>query len=206
MRPSQLIPVVLVLYISVPSFAQTWSTYSNLEDRFSVNLPGEPEVEDFSFDSEYRAVFPGRFYSYDDGPSSYSVTVIDYTDAERIHAERTNKTQADSFPMYWQIDVRASIAYAAWGFRQRDAEVTYDAWHYIDLVEGHQLQLTNADQSRTFASIYLHDSRLYILEVTVPPGSPPPGLFQQSLKFLDDEGNGIRYQEIYSNRFPPPGR
>jgi len=84
--------------------------------------------------------------------------------------------------------------------------VTYDAWHYIDLVAGHQLQLTNADRSRTFASIYLHDSRLYILEATVSSGAPPPGLFQQSLKFLDEEGNGVRYQEIYANRFPPPGR
>lgn len=206
MRRSRLVPVMFIVWLSVPSFAQTWTTYVNLEDRFSVNFPGEPEIEEIAFDSEYRAVFPGRIYTYDDGANSYIVTVIDYTDSERIHEERTNKTQADSFPMYWQIDVRASIAYAAWGFRQRDAEVTYDAWHYIDLVAGHQLQLTNADQSRTFASIYLHDSRLYILEATVPPGAPPPGLFQQSLKFLDEAGNGIRYQEIYSNRFPPPGR
>jgi hypothetical protein len=206
MRLVRLIPVVLILCMVVPLHAQTWATYTSLEDRFSVNLPGDPEIEGISFDSEYRAVFPGRIYSYDDGLSSYSVTVIDYTDAERIHAERTNKTQADSFPMYWQIDVRASIAYAAWEFRQKGAEVTYDAWHYIDLVAGHQLQLTNADQSRTFAGIYLHDSRLYILEATVPERAPPPGLFQQSLKFLDEEGNPIRYQEIYANRFPPPGR
>ena len=133
----------------------------------------------------------------------YTVTVVDYTDAERIHAERTNKTEADSGSIYWQIDVQASIAYAAWQFRQRDAKVTYDAWHYIDRIEGHQLQLTNADQSRTFAGIYLHESRLYILEATVPPGAPPPGLFQQSLSFLDEEGNRVRYDSIYSNRLPP---
>jgi len=34
----------------------------------------------------------------------------------------------------------------------------------ICLVEGHQLQLTNADQSRTFVGIYLHENRLYILK------------------------------------------
>ena len=132
--------------------------------------------------------------------------MVDYTDAERIHAERTNKTEAESPSIYWQIDVQASIAYAAWQFRQRNAKVTYDAWHYIDLVEGHQLQLTNADQSRTFAGIYLHESRLYILEATVPPGAPPPGLFQQSLSFLDEEGNRVRYDSIYSNRLPPRRR
>ena len=199
---NRLIPVTIILYMSQAAFAQGWMTHVSLEDRFSVNLPGEPGVEDLTYASEYGAIFPGRVHTYEDGSNRYSVTVIDYTDAERIHEERTNKTEADSLPIYWQIDVRASIAYAAWGFRQRDAEVTYDAWHYINLIEGHQLQLTNADQSRTFAAIYLHESRLYILEATVGPGAPPPGLFQQSLTILDEEGNRVRYDSIYSNRLP----
>ena len=203
MRLNRLIPIAVILCIARPSFAQNWMTYVNLEDRFSVNLPGEPEVQDITYPSEYGAIFPRRVYTHEDGPNRYSVTVVDYTDAERIHAERTNKTEADSGSIYWQIDVQASIAYAAWQFRQRDAKVTYDAWHYIDRIEGHQLQLTNADQSRTFAGIYLHESRLYILEATVPPGAPPPGLFQQSLSFLDEEGNRVRYDSIYSNRLPP---
>jgi hypothetical protein len=50
----------------------------------------------------------------------------------------------------------------------------------------------------------MHENRLYILEGTVPEGSPPPGLFQQSLQFLDKDGNKIRYQPIYSNGFPAP--
>jgi hypothetical protein len=205
-RLKRLVPVVIILYLSQPVFAQGWMAYVSSEDRFSVNLPGVPEVRDITYPSEYGAVFPGRVYSLENGPSRYSVTVIDYRDAERIHAERTNKTEADSMPIYWQIDVQASIAYAAWHFRQRDAEVTYDAWHYIDLIEGHQLQLTNADQSRTFAAIYLHESLLYILEATVPPRAPPPGLFQQSLSLLDEEGNRVRYESIYSNQFPPSSR
>jgi hypothetical protein len=205
-RLKRLIPLVIILYLSQPVFAQGWMAYVSSEDRFSVNLPGVPEVRDITYPSEYGAVFPGRVYSLENGPSRYSVTVIDYRDAERIHAERTNKTEADSMPIYWQIDVQASIAYAAWHFRQRDAEVTYDAWHYVDLIEGHQLQLTNADQSRTFAAIYLHESLLYILEATVPPRAPPPGLFQQSLSLLDEEGNRVRYESIYSNQFPPSSR
>jgi hypothetical protein len=203
MRLIRVVPAVCILFLAVPSFAQEWITYVSREDRFSVNFPGKPEVREITYPSEYGAVFPGRVHSYNDGPNRYSVTVIDYTQAEKIHAERTNKTQADSLPIYWQIDVQASIAYAAWQLRQRAAKVTYDAWHYIDLVEGHQLQLTNADQSRTFAGIYLHESRLYILEATVPPDAPPPGLFQQSLSFLDEKGNRVRYNYIYSNRLPP---
>jgi len=50
----------------------------------------------------------------------------------------------------------------------------------------------------------MHENRLYILEGTVPANAPPPGLFQQSLQFLDKDGNRIRYQSIYSNGFPAP--
>ena len=88
---------------------------------------------------------------------------------------------------------------------QRDAKVTHYMWNFIDLVEGHQLQLTNnADKSRTFVAIYMHDNRLYILEGTVPDGDPEPGLFQQSLGFVDKDGNGIRYRDYYDNDYPPP--
>lgn len=201
MRFQFFVPVLLL--VAAPSGAQTWTSYVDRDDRFSVNFPGEPEVEEIRWDSEYRAVFPGRRHSYVDGDRSYSVTVIDYTESERIHAERTNKTQADSLPNYWQIDVMSSIAYAAWQYRQQAAEVTYDAWHYIDLIAGHQLQLTNPDQTRSFVGIYLHESRLYIIEARVPADAPPPGLFQQSLTFLDDDGQRVRYNYIYTNQLPP---
>ena len=52
----------------------------------------------------------------------------------------------------------------------------------------------NQDASRTFIGIYQHSLRLYILEATAPAGSPPPGLFQQSLRFLDEEGVRVRYR------------
>jgi hypothetical protein len=119
--------------------------------------------------------------------------VVDYTDAQRIHAERENRSEAD-YELYWEVDVRASIAYAAWNLRQRGGEITYDAYHYIDRVEGHQLQITNDDLSRTYAAIYLHDSRLYIVEATVPPNSIPPGFFQQSLQWIDEDGSRVRYR------------
>ena len=194
----------VVLLGAERSFAQDWSTYTNRIDRFEVNFPGQPKVDAITWPSEYGAVFPGRVYSLEQNASRYSVTVIDYTDAERIHAARTNHTEADSLPIYWQVDVQASIAYAATKFRQRPGvKVTYDAFHYIDLVSGHQLQITNPDQSRTFAGIYLHESRLYILEATVPARAPQPGLFQQSLSFLDAAGKKVRYPTIYYNRLTP---
>jgi hypothetical protein len=191
--------------LSTTSFAQDdeWITYESKEDRFTVNFPAQPKVETITWPSEYGAVFPGRVHSVSVGPSKYSVTVIDYTDAERIHS-KIAKPESFQQAIYWQIDIQASIQYAATKFRMRPGvKVTYDAWHYIDLVEGHQLQITNPDQSKTFVGIYLHENRLYILEATVPRLAAPPGLFQQSLSFLDEKGARVRYNAIYSNRLPP---
>jgi hypothetical protein len=200
----RLISVAVILVFASPLLAQEWVEFTNTLDRFTVNFPGEPKVQEITWPSEYGAVFPGRVYTTAQGPSRYSVTVIDYTEAERIHAERPNRNDAELGGQYWQVDVQASIAYAATKFRQREGvKVTFDAYHYIDLISGHQLQLTNPDQSRTFAGIYLHENRLYILEATVAAKAPPPGLFQQSLGFLDEAGKNVRYQSIYFNRLPP---
>lgn len=203
MRLIRLVFAMFVLCVSVPTFAQEWTEYVNRIDRFTTVFPGQPTIQEITWPSEYGAVFPGRVYMQQVGLARYSVTVIDYTDTEKRHSELV-KNDAFRLPIYWQIDVMASIQYAATKFRQRQGvKVTYDAWHYIDLVEGHQLQLTNADQSRTFVGIYLHENRLYVVEATVPAGAAQPGLFQQALGFLDEAGNRIRYNSIYSNRLPP---
>ena len=176
--------------------AAEWITYTSMEDRFRVHLPCEFQVTDTSWDSEYGAVMPARIYECNDGAANYKVTVVDYTDAQRIHAERQNRTEADYIDLYWEIDVRASLIYAASKIRAREGDVTFDAYHYIDRIEGEQIQMTYPDKNRLYAAIYLHDSKLYVFEATVPPRTPPPGMFQQSLEFVDAEGNRIRYQNF----------
>lgn len=52
----------------------------------------------------------------------------------------------------------------------------------------------------------MHENRLYVLEGTVPDGDPEPGLFQQSLGFVDRDGAGIRYRDYYDNDYPAPAR
>ena len=80
--------------------------------------------------------------------------------------------------------------------------MTFFGWFYQDLIEGLQAQITNADNSRTFVATHMHNDRLYVLEGTVPARAPQPGLFQQSMQFLDAEGRTIRYETVYSNRYP----
>ena len=87
-----------------------------------------------------------------------------------------------------------AISYAARQFRMRGGEVTYDAWHTVDFHDGHQIFLANPDNTRTYAGIYRHADRLYILEATVPADASSPAIFQQSLNILDTEGKRVRYE------------
>ena len=204
MRVIRLIPAALILMVlSTTANAQEWVDFTSREDRFTVNMPGQPKVETIQWPSEYGLVFPGRVYTAMRGKEKYTITAIDYSDAEKRYAE---KPHPPSFRQaeYWMMDIQGSIQYAATKlYRMKPGvKVTHDAWHYIDLVEGHQLNLTNPDGTRTFVGIYLHENRLYILDGTVPESGPEPGLFTQSLSFLDAEGKRVRYDRIYSNRLP----
>ena len=189
-----LLPLAVIL-IAQPVAAQGWFEFRSVEDRYSVNFPAEPIVEDFIYASEFDARYPARTHTVEQGATRYIVTTVDFREARRIH-EEMEKTEAASGANAWLNDQRASVAKAAREFRQRGGEVTYDAWSHIDLVEGHQMQITNTDQTRTFIGIYLHGhaQRLHILEATVAPGSPPPGQFQQSLRFLNEDGERVRHR------------
>jgi len=194
MRLMPLISAALVLSISGPSFAQEWIEFASRDDRFTCLFPSQPKITQTTYRSEQRADLPARVYSATQGQSRYSVTVVDYNQAQRILTEG-----------HWKDDIRGAVIYASWQFFQRDGKVTSYLWNNVDQVEGHQLQLTNnADKSRTFAGIYMHENKLYIVEGTVPSGYPEPGLFQQSVGWLDENGIGLRYQSIYSNGWPAP--
>ena len=212
MRLIPLVSAAVVLLVSGPAFAQGWIQYVSLEDAFNVNFPSEPEVRDITYPTEYGVTLPGRVHGVDNGPNRYSVTVVDYGEAEEAHARRLegcgegSRSNANLCGNPWTNELRGAMDYAAFSFLQRDATVTHYAYYNAERVEGRQIQLANADGSRTFVAIHLHQNRLYVLEGTVPPGVPPPGLFQQSLGFVDENGIRVRYNSIYANMYPPPDR
>jgi hypothetical protein len=185
-------------------FAQEWNRYQNLDDRFAVTAPGEPTIEKTKWKSEYNSMFPATVYRWQQGANHYTATVIDYSDSEAIYAA-TPHSPSFQGPMYWQIDILGSIQYAATQYREKPGvKVTFDYFHYINYVTGHELQITNPDQSRTYVGIYLHENRLYVFDATVAKGMPPPLIFQQSPEFVDANGNAIRYRTYYFNPVPEP--
>ena len=216
----RLIPIILAgwaLIVVAPLWAEEWMEFASREDRFTCNFPGRPAITETTYRSEYGADLPARIYSMAQGQSRYSVTVVDYNQAQRILTEKSKSCPAGAETCigfgattgegHWKADLRGALVYASFQLLKRDAKVTSFNWHFVDLVEGHQMQLTNnADKSRTFAGIYMHENKLYIIEGTVPAGYPEPGLFQQSLGWLDENGVGLRYQSYYSNNYPAPPR
>jgi hypothetical protein len=186
-----------------------WTEFVSQEERFSMVFPGQPTVSNVAWMSQFGAVLPARVYSVTRGQSRYSLTAVDYNPIERLLVERSkscppgaNTCQgiADWGIGYWKTDVRGALVYALAKFLERDAKVTALIWNGIALVQGLELRLTsNVDQSRTFASIYMHENRLIIVEATVPRGDPPPVAFNESLNWLDQNGRNVRYVSTYVN-------
>jgi hypothetical protein len=172
--------------------------YVNTTDLFSLVVPCTFTSRDITWDTEYDLKVPGRVYSCRYAPTStdYEISVINYTDIINIRraAEHTPAAGGDA---YARIDLAASIDYAATKLRNEAAKVTYDAWHYINLIPGHDLKLTLANENRVHASIYLHEYRLYIMKATTLPNGIPPLLFTQSFAVIRPDGSSIRYPSIY---------
>jgi hypothetical protein len=204
---------VLVLSMSAPAAAQEWDQYVSIQDGFKVDFPGQPKMTETTWKTQFDYTLPARVYSVDKGGEHYSVTVVDYSGLEQLGIERSKtcppgnqQCRANAGPIigdgYWKQDEHGAIVYATFKLLQRDAKLTDLTWEWQDMVEGHFIHLVNnVDQSRTLAYVGMHEQKLYIAEGTVPKGYPEPGLFQQSVGWVDKTGNGIRYQIIYSNSY-----
>lgn len=208
----RLIPLVLatsLVLASAPALAQEWIEYVSREDFFAVNFPAQPEVHAITYETEYGLALPGRAHRVAIGTSRYSVTVIDYTNTEALHTARLRgckEADVNLCTNNWVADVRGAMDYAVRSYLQKAAKVTDYAYYNAERVEGRRIQLLNADASRTFVAVNMHENRLYIIEGTVPANAPPPGLFQQSIGFVDKQGIRVRYESPYANMYPPPPR
>ena len=55
---------LFLLCLSAPALAQDWTEFSNQNDRFSVNVAGQPQVQEITWKSEYGMTVDseGRLY------------------------------------------------------------------------------------------------------------------------------------------------
>jgi hypothetical protein len=210
--------LVTALLLTIPHLAgaQEWTLYTSTQDGFKIDFPGAPKISEATWKTEQGYTVPSRIYTAERGRERYSFTVADYSGVEQLGIARNKACPSGAEtcqgqmtgvlrpvigPGYAIQDIRGAMIYAASMLIQRDAKVTAFLWNWQDLVEGLELHLTNnADESRTMAYITMHENRLYVIEGTAPKEYPEPGLFFQSLGFVDRDGNGLRYEALYINQ------
>jgi hypothetical protein len=177
MKLVRLFAAAFVVAVSTAALAQEFIVFVDREKRFAVNLPSQPQVEDFTYETEYGASIPGRRYTASRADDKYIVTVLDYNDA--------------GTPL---TDVRGSIAFNAAKYRQL-GKVTFDGYQEIDRIPGLQLAIMTPENRRIYVGFNLYDKRLYILKANLPGNRPPPEHFRASLQVLDPEGLSIRLDD-----------
>ena len=211
------------LLLSMPGVAaaQQWEEFVFPQDGFTINFPGKPRVTEMTWKSQLGYTMPARVYSAEKGPERFTATVVDYSSLEQQGIARWkacppgNAQCRDGGPTigpgYWKQDERGAIVFALAKYLKRPLQVTDYAWDWQDMVEGHGLQL-KGDGRRTLVYVSMHERKLYILEASAPEEHAEPGLFQQSIGYLDKDGKKIRYTEtVYSNSYhglgvyPRPG-
>lgn len=201
MLATRLISLATILIFSSSAFAQRWAPFSSDDGVFRIMVPGgEFDIETVDFETEYGIVVPAHIHRAEDQYGTYTLTVVDYVDSMELHRERIAELDGIYLSVYGEVDARGSVAYFARMIRERAESVEYDNYHYIGRVDGHQLHTTNPDGTRTFAGLYLLESRLYAIEATIAPTAPTGGMFQQSFEFLDENGVRIMYPTFHEVR------
>ena len=173
MRFTPVVAAIVVLTVSGSAFAQEWIEFTSREDGFTGNFPSQPKVTQTTYQSQYGADLPARVYSAEQGPSRYSMTVVDYSQIEKILTAKAQSCRARTEGCYggtgfsgvghWRLDYHGALLHATWKLMERDAKVTQLTWNTTYGVGGHQVHLTNRDGSRTMAAIYMHNQKLYII-------------------------------------------
>ena len=212
MRVTSIVAAVFVLVFAGSLFAQDeWMEFTSRQDGFRITFPGMPKVQDVTWTSQMGYLLPARVFSADRGREHYSVTVADYRGIDKLGIAKAQTCTPGAETCiggqtrivgagYWKSDVHGAITYAAFRLLQQHGTPTGMTWNWAEQVEGTLLQFTNADQSRSSASIYMHDNRLYVIEGNVPKGSPEPELFKMSIGFIRPDGTGSNiYSSVYNN-------
>jgi hypothetical protein len=167
--------IVAIIAASAPAGAQGWREYEYPNEGFTVAFPAEPKVETTSYQAAGGRLVEARVYCVREG-SAFKVTVADL-----LHTEMSEGNV---------------MAYAIL-MLSRGGEVKIDIPHSTRRINGRQASIDGMDGSRTYASVFFHNRRLYQIEGTVPAGGSTADAirFQQSFDFTD----GWRLPDALSN-------
>lgn len=166
----------LITTASAPAGAQEWREYAYPDEGFTGAFPAEPKVETTSYPASGGRLVEARVYSVVRESGAFKVTVADFSHTE----------MSDGNVMAYAVLMLA-----------RDGEINFDIPHSTRRIVGRQAGIDRADGSRTYASVFFHNRRLFQIEGTVPAGGAAADAvrFQQSFDFTD----GWRLPDALSN-------
>lgn len=175
--------VAVVVSVSGAAFAQAWDVYTNRDNFFTVNLPGEPTETSSPYKTAkgttltmktFTAIAPaGTLLS-----GKYVLHVIDYSSATGELATAIQE---------------AAKIYSAKG------KVAYEGVNMLDNHRSWRQTIENANERILTEILIARNNRLYISESSTALNAPVPAQFQASLQILDEDGVRIRYQRVESN-------
>ena len=172
MRFAHLI-VAAALFVSSVASAQTWDSYVNRDNFFSINFPTEPTVKEMPYKTVKGTNLTAHVFTSVAPPGSrsagtYTVTVVDYTNAKSEIGDAMEQAR------------KAILA---------KGTAKYDDFNNTDMHRGRALTIETADGRRIMAQIVIAaNNRIYITEADTPIGVPPPAQFQAALEILDENG------------------
>ena len=183
MRVVGFIPAVLALFVSGAAYAQAWEIYTNRDNFFTVNFPGEPKETSAPYKTEKGTTLTMKTFTATAPPGTllsgtYSLHVVDYSTAPN--------------------ELATAIEEAAKTFRAK-GKVTYEGVNMLDNHRSWRQTVENANQRILTEILIAKNNRLYISEAANALDAPVAAQFQASLQILDENGVRIRYARVESN-------
>lgn len=176
MRFASLIPALLAVFFAGVANAQTWDSYVNRGDFFSVNMPGEPTRADSMYKTAKGTSLPAHSYTAQDARGRYTITVVDYSTATG--------------------ELGTAIDEAVAAIRAKGTP-KYDAVNMLDMHRSWRITVETPNQRRILGEILVAaNNRLYISEAETALNVPPPAQFSVSLQILDNDGVRIRNRQV----------
>ena len=87
MRVSPLVPVAMFVLMSGPAAAQGWVEYQVSRTALSSIFLASRSCAR-SYPTEFGITLSARVYTVADGPNRYTITAVDYSAGQQIHADR----------------------------------------------------------------------------------------------------------------------
>lgn len=185
----RLLALATVLSWPMPALAATWSHYAYSDDGFAVQAPVEPTPVKGTFKTPTGASTPEVTYAGREDDAVFQVTVID------LRGTSVDKQAA--------LDMGVKTLSAL-------GQVKANVEERIDREFGRNLTIEGADGSRTTASVFFVNGRLYELVGKALPPDPNAGSnktmrFQESLELIGLGAEANRPENRPDGEGPRPG-